>query len=59
MDNNSYWEELSRILRKHNVEYGPVENGLLIIQMDGQPVGRMESKLPAPMSLINWPKPST
>ncbi|MDD4510183.1 MAG: hypothetical protein PHY23_04675 [Oscillospiraceae bacterium] len=37
-----YFAELSRILRKHGIESGPVENGRLVIQMDGQPVGRIE-----------------
>lgn len=42
MENNAYFKELSRILRKHDIENGPVENGRLIIRMDGQPVGRIE-----------------
>lgn len=37
-----YFAELSRILSKHGIESGPVENGRLVIRMDGQPVGRIE-----------------
>lgn len=37
-----YFAELSRILRKHSIESGPVENGRLLIRMDSQPVGRIE-----------------
>ena len=39
---SKYFNELSRILRKHDIECGPVENGRLVIQMNGQPVGRIE-----------------
>lgn len=37
-----YFSDLSRILRKHGIESGPVENGRLVILMDGQSVGRIE-----------------
>lgn len=30
MENNAYFNELSRILRKHDNENGSVENGLLL-----------------------------
>lgn len=40
IENNKYFEELSSILRRNEIECGPVENGRLI---NGQPVGRIES----------------
>ncbi|MEG1084037.1 MAG: hypothetical protein RSE04_06315, partial [Hydrogenoanaerobacterium sp.] len=42
MENNKYFEELSRILRQHDIESVPAENGLLVILLNGQPVGRIE-----------------
>lgn len=43
MENNMYLSELSRILHKHGIENGTIENGRLIILLDDQPVGCIEA----------------
>ncbi|MEG1502572.1 MAG: hypothetical protein RR370_04200, partial [Synergistaceae bacterium] len=42
MENNKYFEELSRILRQHGIACGPIENGRLVILLNGKSVGRIE-----------------
>ncbi|MEG1502541.1 MAG: hypothetical protein RR370_04035, partial [Synergistaceae bacterium] len=42
MENNKYFEELSRILRQHDIESVPAEDGRLVILLNGKSVGRIE-----------------